>query len=194
MIIQVVSKKQDILGYLINDVFYPEYVFSALVRDKLNIDKICFGSLINSGVLVSNKSYELSKNFLSDLQNLRLDVNYNNISFICRYPSPAELSELSTFWKCVDNISDKYVFAIVDNRLNIQGYFLTDVNIYKAYSCYIFMFEVFNKDRGIGTDAVRRLKQLVEIRGFSCVRAKNFWLRNGAIFSKDDHFKILREI
>lgn len=193
MIVQLVDTKQSHLGYTINNVFYPYDFINSVVKGELPCDKTEFAKQTPYGVVTQNQMYHYVSDYLESLKSQNLSIDFNDISFIERKPTDDELYDLSSFWK-ISKCTTRYVYTIVDNKLSTLGYFITNKNIYTACDCYLAMIEILDKNRGIGTSVVSKLLKLTSIQGISCVTARDFWARNGAVFSKDNRFKILREI
>lgn len=189
MITLVVDRKQNKVGYIISNKFFPSNFIDSIVSSPLPISstKLCtkFGRMIT----VDSSVYSLEEDFLDLLRGVSFSSSLNDISFIKRFPSDSELSCLSEYWKEF-SIKYRHTYTVIDKELNILGYFITDEDIYESGNCYLCMLEVLDKDRGIGTSIVKKLVSITSIRGLSCIKARTFWLRNGAVFSNGDYFKI----
>lgn len=191
-IIQVVSSRQRRLGYIINNDFIPANILDNACSDIV-ISKTVFGVFVENKLLTDIGVFDLMSDYLDILVSLRNLISYNSISFIQRVPLKDELCYLSSFWKAID-IKRRYVYTVIDSSVNILGYIITNKDITRYSDCYICMIEVLDKGIGVGTRIVSKFLTFSSIRGYSCITAVDFWKSFGAIFTKDNHFKIPRNI
>ena len=193
MIVQLVDTKQSRLGYVINEVFYPYDFINSIIKKELTYNKTEFAELSQHKVITKSRVYLYGSDYLESFKSQNLSIDLNNISFIERTPTNDELCDLSSFWR-VSKCTKRYIYTVVDSKLNVLGYFITNKNIYTAYDCYLVMIEILDKGRGTGTSVIKKLLKLTSIQGVSCISATDFWARNGAVFSENNHFKIARNI
>lgn len=193
MIVRVVNKKQRILGYLIDNYFYPTN-FITRVTSKILFESTVFGYEKRNGILVDGILYLYkSTDYLLQLRKQKALLKLNDLSFIERKPTVEELNRLSSFWQ-IKSRSTRYFYTIVDSDLTILGYFTTNKSIYHSSTCYLVMLEILEKNRGIGTSVVSKLTSMVSITGLSYIDAVSFWKRNGAVFHEDNRFDLVRNI
>lgn len=193
MITLVVDRNQSKLGYVIDNSFFPISFINSIFDEELIVNETKIGTIIGQIVVVGNNCYSLCDDFLYKYREVCTDYKLKDISFIKRSPNEDELEGLSSYWSSFE-IQFKNVYTIVDNNLRILGYFVSNKDIYMSNICYIGMIEILDKNRGIGTKAISRLKKITSIRGLSCVSAVNFWSRNGAKFSDFNRFEIPQDI
>lgn len=191
MIVRVVNKKQRILGYLIDNYFYPTN-FITHITSQIPFKSTVFGYEKRNGTLVDGILYK-STDYLLQLKKQKVSLQFNDLSFIERKPTDEELNNLSSFWQ-IKYRSTRYFYTIVDSELTVLGYFTTNKSIYHSSTCYLAMIEILEKNRGIGTSVVRKLTSMVSITGLSYIDAVSFWKRNGAVFHEDNRFDLARNI
>ena len=191
MIVQVVNKNQRVMGYVIDNYFYP-INFITHITSQIPFKSTVFGYEKRNGTLVDGILYK-STDYLLQLKKQKTSLQFNDLSFIERKPTDEELNNLSSFWQ-IKYRSTRYFYTIVDSDLTILGYFITNKSIYHSSTCYLAMIEIIEKNRGIGTSVVRKLSSMISITGLSCIDAVNFWERNGAVFHEDNRFDLVRNI
>ena len=193
MVELVVNKRGTRLGYKIGGKFFSKSFIDSILSKELGYDKVVIGKCVGNSVVLDGKTYKPDKDYLSCLKSLTLDLGYNDISFIARIPSEDELYDVSSFWSNKD-LSRKHLYTIVDNNLKTLGYLATSTSIDTPYDCYICMLEIIDKGRGTGTRVVKELTKRCSLLGYSCVTAKDFWIKCGAVFKDLYQFKVFRNI
>lgn len=193
MIVQVVSKDQVLLGYLISDYFIPYIVISSLCKNLPRVDKTVLGALVKDSIVTVDSVFPIYSDYLILLSRLRFKFDNRDICFLERKPDLNDLSDLSSFWRSCNTVSG-YTYTILDKYLNVLGFIMTDKRIKYGSTCYIRMFEIVSKGNKIGTRVINELLKLVSLKGYSCVTSVSFWKSMSANFSDDFHFKISQHI
>lgn len=193
MIELVVNGRGTQLGYKINGKFFSKSFIDSILSKELGYNKVVIGKCVGNSVVLEGKTYKPDKDYLSDLKSLSLDLDYNDISFIARIPIEDELHDVSSFWMNKDLVR-KHCYTIIDKDLKVLGYIATSTSIDTPYDCYICMLEIIDKGRGTGTRVVKELTKRCSLLGYSCVTAKDFWIKCGAVFKDLYQFKVFRKI
>lgn len=193
MVVQVVSKDQLPLGYVISDYFIPYNVILSLCKNLPKVDKTVLGIEVKGSIVTVDSIFPICNDYLIILYNLRFEFDIRDICFLERKPDLNDLSNLSSFWKSCDVVSS-YTYTVVDKYLNVLGFIMTDTRIKYGGTCYICMFEIISKGNKVGSRVINELLKSVSLKGYSCVTAIPFWRSMSANFSDDFHFKISQHI
>ena len=193
MVELVVNKRGTRLGYKINGKFFSKSFIDSILSKELGYTKVVIGKCVGNNIVLEGKTYKPDRDYLSDLKSLSLDLDYNDISFIARIPSEDELHDVSSFWRN-KYLVRRHCYTIIDKDLKVLGYLATSTSIDTPYDCYICMLEIIDKGRGTGTRVVRELTKRCSLLGYSCVTAKDFWIKCGAVFKDLYQFKVFRNI
>lgn len=158
-----------LLGYLIRDVYVPVACFRFIFCESIGTVEIVFGIEMDNAVFIEGKRYE----------------NVFEVG-VPRVPHREFL------FKPVRAGVGCFEYSIMRGSCEVATLLLTS-DLYSSSSIDITLLEVKQKNQGIGGAIVRQLHSYgIDITGLAVSRARNFWLKMGAEFGKNDRFIIRR--
>lgn len=197
---EVVDVNNDILGYIVKDVFIPQDRVKYLINGVGRSTESTCGIFINQNILTP---LGLFKDFYSlQDRSLRIEVlsssegdeyRFNEVTVL---PTPLEymdLSDMSVFWEACAGVGvDCHTYTCVDTINGVEvAYLLTVDDLFLSSKIHIGMLECRQKGNRWGSRIVGYLKSLdKKITGLSVANARVFWEKQGAVFSKNDYFEI----
>lgn len=195
MITKIVSDKDNILGYIIDDIWIPENILWIYTSEtKLKYSDTKKGLLLsNNNIKVNNKVFKNLLYNCSDSKFIYSLFNDNNIKVndIILVVADEIKENCSSLWKIPLRDTEKYLFVSNNTTLGvvlIRGSILDE-------SLYIMMLETFKKDKGWGTLCMNYLLHNKSVSGYAVINAVPFWKSLGADFEVNSYrFTILRRL
>ena len=201
MIQTIISQSGNTRGWLVDEVFVPIGVLRFFSPQTSLRGMKVVGTIDKSGVRIRGKRYPNilkvinSKNCREVLRSFIVNgiILHDVLFFPCSLED-IDTDKVSSFWKVAYGLPLRSysVITITDSNFKLLGYLFLRQDLFKSKSIYINMLEVINKQVGVGTNIVSRLKALgINISGLSTADAISFWEKQGAkITDKYNHFTI----
>lgn len=203
MTFRVVDEDGKILGYIIGEYFVSVEALKLVTNGTISIDGDTVGKLVGKkvrifGVLYNRIDAELTHhNYASLLSDLRYSkVLPNDFIYIPISRKEISTENISKYWVLIKTQKSKckeYIYEIYSTHLHtFVAYMSTSKNIYCENDITVNMFEVTNKNIGLGTKIIKNLLESdYSISGLSVYSAKNFWEKLGAEFEDNlYHFSL----
>lgn len=201
MIQVVITKSGNKKGYLLEDTYIPYKLLKFFTSDTNLKGTRVISEIYKNGIKVRGKKYTNILGLMSK-QNYRQALRtfiINGISLNQYLFLPINLSDISTekvsiFWGTLKDLPLKnfYLYLIVDSNFEEIGYIFSRSNLYQCSTFYINMIEIFDKNKGKGTEVINLLKSMnLTISGLALCQARKFWSNLGAEFlDNNNHFVI----
>lgn len=201
MIQTIISQSGNTRGWLIDDYFVPIGLLKFFSPQSSFRGMKVIGTIDKAGVKIRGKRYPNilkvinSKNCREVLRSFIVNgIILHDILFFPCSLSDIDTEGVSSFWKVAFDLPLRSysVITVTDSSFKTLGYIFLRQDLFKSKSIYINMLEVLDKQRGIGTNIISRLKNLgIGISGLSTSDAVLFWEKQGAkIIDKYNHFTI----
>lgn len=201
MVQTIISQSGNTRGWLVDDYFIPIGLLKFFTSQGTLRGMKVVGTIDKSGVKIRGKRYPNilkvinSKNCREVLRSFIVNgiILHDVLFFPCSL-SDIDTEGISSFWKVAFDLPLRSysVITVTDSNFKMLGYLFLRQDLFKSKSIYINMIEVIDKQKGIGTNIVSRLKELgIGISGLSTSDAIPFWEKQGAkIVDKHNHFTI----